>query len=355
MKSSLLGHLVLLALSSILVSGSKYYIHIKWGLTWEEALDFCKRHYTDLATISYESEANSMDLKQYQVWSGLKKDKEFYNGWRWSDGKFYAPDWATNEPNKGSCATVNFKNKKLYAKSCDTHRMFVCWNVTGYTFVKEAKTWNDASNYCRNYHGNLASFRSNDMNKIFTQQDFPLWVGMRREAGGSFTWISGYSEYKNWKTGEPSNMGNCTTISSVTKLMATEDCRVRLPFVCTQEGNINVILVKESKSWEEALEHCRGLNSSDFGFDLISVQPGDEQENIMNKVMEADTKEVWTGQRFLGDDWLWVDGENMLNTSLNQCPMQEQHCGALPKNYTGSIEAKDCSERKNFLCYRFPL
>ncbi|MEQ2203164.1 hypothetical protein XENOCAPTIV_025834 [Xenoophorus captivus] len=299
MKSSLLGPLVLLALSSILVSGSKYYIPIKLGLTWEEAQNFCKRHYTDLATISYESEANSMDLKQYLVWSGLKRDKELHNWWRWSDGKFYPPDWATDEPNKGSCAAVNFNNKKLYARSCDNHRMFVCSNVTGYTFVKEAKTWNDALNYCKYYHRNLASFRSNDMNKIFTQQDFPLWVGMRREAGGSFTWISGSSKYENWKTGEPSNMGNCTTISSLTKLMATEDYGLSLPFVCIQEGNINVILVKESKSWEEALEHCRGLNSSGFGFDLISVQPGDEQENIMNKVMEADTKEVGSGEEKL--------------------------------------------------------
>ncbi|MEQ2223477.1 hypothetical protein ILYODFUR_037151 [Ilyodon furcidens] len=112
MKSSLLGPLVLLALSSILVSGSKYYIPIKLGLTWEEAQNYCKRHYTDLATISYASEANSMDLKKYLVWSGLKKDKEFPNWWLWSDGKFYRPDWATKEPNKGSCAAVNFENKK---------------------------------------------------------------------------------------------------------------------------------------------------------------------------------------------------------------------------------------------------
>ncbi|XP_035991594.1 struthiocalcin-1-like [Fundulus heteroclitus] len=134
--------------------------------------------------------------------------------------------------------------------------------------------------------------------------------------------------------------------------MATENCNVHRPFVCMYEADSNVLLVKENKSWEEALEHCRNLSNSGFRYDLVSVQPGDEHEDAMSKAMEAETEEVWTGLRFLGDEWLWVNGESTMYSDVPQCPMLEQRCGALSKN-TSSLETRDCSERKNFLCYRF--
>ncbi|XP_007558877.1 C-type mannose receptor 2-like [Poecilia formosa] len=351
MQSSLLGSLVLLScLIASEAPPTKYYIHFTFGLTWDEAQHFCKSYYTDLATISTASDMDSMDLKQYLVWVGLHRE---WWSWKWSDGAYYhVSDWGKNEPHQEYCASVYFSNKKIYSRDCGTRLMFVCRDGEEYTFVNETKTWPEALDYCKSQNGNLASFSSSDMNQIFTEFDFPIWIGLRRGGGNSFSWSSGDSGVTSWKHGEPSSDANCVALSSLSRLMATEPCDVRLPFVCMWDGNVNVLLVTEEKSWEEALEHCRGLSRDGLRFDLVSVQPGDEHQYMMGKIMAADTEEVWTGLRFLGDEWVWVNGAAM-TSDLPQCPMLEQHCGALSKNDTGSVEPRDCSERKSFLCYSF--
>ena len=74
--------------------------------------------------------------------------------------------------------------------------------------------------------------------------------------------------------------------------MATQNCSARFPFLCYVD---NLVLVKENKTWEEALEHCRALSSTSqptLRYELVSVQPGEDQDYVMNRVMEADTEEV---------------------------------------------------------------
>lgn len=74
------------------------------------------------------------------------------------------------------------------------------------------------------------------------------------------------------------------TISSITQKMTTQDCRARFPYVCLSE---NLILVKENKTWEEALEHCRAIN-----YELVSVQPGEDHRRVLGYIMEAETNKV---------------------------------------------------------------
>ncbi|CAG5848844.1 unnamed protein product [Menidia menidia] len=64
-----------------------------------------------------------------------------------------------------------------------------------------------------------------------------------------------------------------------------------------------------------------------------------------------ETKKVWTGLRFLAGEWLWVGGAELLYGGLPACPPPGQHCGVLLKD-SGGLEPRDCSERKNFLCYK---
>lgn len=103
-------------------------------------------------------------------------------------------------------------------------------------------------------------------------------------AGRKWKWSRGSSRYRNWASGEPKEGGDCVTISSVTKKMSAQDCNARFPFVCLRE---NLILIKENKTWEEALEHCRASNQ-----ELISVQPGEDHRRVRGHIMEAETDKV---------------------------------------------------------------
>ncbi|KAI9526574.1 hypothetical protein NQZ68_038287 [Dissostichus eleginoides] len=163
-------------------------------------------------------------------------------------------------------------------------------------------------------------------------------------------WSTGLSDFRNWAEDEPGNNGDCVSISSLNKEMATQNCSTRFPFVCLRH---NLVLVKENKTWREALDHCRALNSpynSNIRFELVSVQPEDH-DNVMNKVKEGDTEEVWAGLRFLAGHWVWVNGASMVYSHLPPCPPVEQGCGVLSKNGTGRVEITDCTEKRNFLCY----
>ena len=71
--------------------------------------------------------------------------------------------------------------------------------------------------------------------------------------------------------------------------MSTQSCDAHLPFICFTN---NVVLVKENKTWEEALEHCRALTYNNLRFDLLSVQPGNEHDYVTGKILEANTEEV---------------------------------------------------------------
>ncbi|XP_037327199.1 dromaiocalcin-1-like [Pungitius pungitius] len=105
--------------------------------------------------------------------------------------------------------------------------------------------------------------------------------------------------------------------------------------------SINISVVVEEKSWEEALEHCRGINS-----DLSSLHS--DTDNMAAPI----TDRAWIGLRFLGDRWLWVNGDPLEYQAWSdggdqQCPMQNR-CGALNKG--GLWENRDCEERLNFIC-----
>lgn len=100
MKSPLFLSL-LLVFSGIAVGKVKYYVYISTRMNWTDAQSYCRRTYTDLATIASVEENQKVlnTVKNYQGWIGMNRIST-YDFWKWSDGEqtsiFY---WYPGEPN----------------------------------------------------------------------------------------------------------------------------------------------------------------------------------------------------------------------------------------------------------------
>uniref|UniRef100_A0A8C8GQH3 C-type lectin domain-containing protein n=1 Tax=Oncorhynchus tshawytscha TaxID=74940 RepID=A0A8C8GQH3_ONCTS len=119
-----------------------------------------------------------------------------------------------------------------------------------------------------------------------------------------------------------------------------------LHFIC-----LKLIVVRESKTWEEALEYCREQHT-----DLTSLVSEKELLLAQRESREAQTTtaHLWTGLRYLANRWLWVNGnpleyEAWPQGGQHQCPAWNLHCGAMATE--GAWETRDCQENLNFICY----
>uniref|UniRef100_A0A3Q3EWF0 C-type lectin domain-containing protein n=1 Tax=Labrus bergylta TaxID=56723 RepID=A0A3Q3EWF0_9LABR len=118
----------------------------------------------------------------------------------------------------------------------------------------------------------------------------------------------------------------------------------RCPLLTSREG------MEVKKTWEGALEYCRETHT-----DLTTLQSDTEQLLTLSEIRHDHiTGRVWIGLRFLGDHWLWVNGDPMVYENWrqgdqeHQCPLRKR-CGALTKE--GHWENWDCGEELHFICY----
>uniref|UniRef100_A0A8C8G537 C-type lectin domain-containing protein n=1 Tax=Oncorhynchus tshawytscha TaxID=74940 RepID=A0A8C8G537_ONCTS len=227
-------------------------------------------------------------------------------------------------------------------------------------FVNEGgKTWEKAQQYCREKYIDLAFISNQDevdeLNNISTT-DY-VWIGLYRDPSHprEWKWSGGWnSSFRFWEKGQPNNLNgiqNCVDVKN--HEMNDKQCTEKYPFLCF---DLNVVLVKENKTWEEALEHCRKHYT-----DLTSLLSENEQllvQRMMNS-KGAQTDHVWTGLRFLASEWLWVNGDPLeyqawTGGRLPHCPAQHLRCGTLARE--GELwGTRDCEERRNFLSNMTPI
>ncbi|KAM6940572.1 dromaiocalcin-1-like [Xenentodon cancila] len=111
-----------------------------------------------------------------------------------------------------------------------------------------------------------------------------------------------------------------------------------------------MIVVQEEKTWEEALEHCRGIHTN-----LTSLLSETENLLAQTKMQHGNiTERVWIGLCYLEDSWMWLNGDplkykawNRTGDQEDQCPLW-RGCGALTKE--GTWENRDCGEKLSFIC-----
>lgn len=125
-----------------LVSSKRDLVLVKEALSWYDAQQHCRLHYTDLADLRPSDLLNLYSLMtSTQAWIGLFFDAST-SGLRWSSGSTYtALEWVPTLPEfgVGICATLytRLKFPSIGANSCTAQNPFFCYYGV-FTFIFQA-------------------------------------------------------------------------------------------------------------------------------------------------------------------------------------------------------------------------
>ncbi|XP_037615500.1 secretory phospholipase A2 receptor-like [Sebastes umbrosus] len=220
--------------------------------TWTEAASYCRRTYTDLASIENTEEMNqlmntvSSSSNSPEVWIGLRSAIV----WRWSDGYRGTGsrhrNWRTtyNEPDFGSgvqfCVFTR-GDGKWFDHFCYSEIPFICYRGTQldpeFVVVNERMSWSSAQRYCRENYIDLANVRNDtetqEIQSLVWSGDY-AWIGLFRDP--NFNWSDG-SNYKfSYWDAVKNPLGSLTHVCAVAMQSSGRwrafDCERRLPFVC---------------------------------------------------------------------------------------------------------------------------
>ncbi|XP_076025561.1 putative C-type lectin domain family 20 member A [Genypterus blacodes] len=233
-----------------------------------------------------------------------------------------------------------------WSDACLRGRNALCGNSDGrFVLVKETLTWEEAQQVCKNNRQSLATIT--DLKGVTQTNSYCTWIGLFRDVDDEWKWVGEkQSDLRIWAPGHPSYR-NCGTISDDLK-WNSDGCESTRNFVCQED---TPRLVKEKKTWEEALEFCRTLSGHPaHTYDLASLASDEVHQDAVRNILAATTDEVWTGLRFLAGSWLWMSGEQLQYQDLPVCPATGHGCGSLPTDGSRPWEVRDCMEKKNFLC-----
>ncbi|KAK2861761.1 hypothetical protein Q5P01_001294 [Channa striata] len=203
-----------------------------------------------------------------------------------------------------------------------------------------------ARQYCRDYFTDLSSINSQEENDDLSAT-VPVWIGLYKDANDTWSWSGGKAaSFFNWSERNYTSEDNRCVVDSSEGWQKTNCEHVAPGFYCFKS---NLVLVKENKTWEQAMEWCRKMNMN-----LLRLPSESALVQALQTIREAQTDHVWTGLRYLAGQWLWVNGDNTPQAwsqdKMPQCPTWSQHCGTLStmEQYQSS---RDCADKLNFVCY----
>ena len=156
-----------------------------------------------------------------------------------------------------------------------------------------------------------------------------------------------------WLNGEENSLplqhrqqvyGSCAVVFQ--DKLHVHPCGDAQPYICER---FFVVLVKERKTWEEALLDCRAKGVGKGYppiFDLLSLHSLDDLSYAQEELVYAEMQHLWVGLRWLAGRWLWIDGKG---SWMSRCPANGTHCGSISRK---GMHFSSCTERRNFLCQR---
>ncbi|XP_014827776.1 PREDICTED: C-type mannose receptor 2-like [Poecilia mexicana] len=348
------------------------FLYINENKTWTEAQQYCRENHTDLVTVT-----NMKDMKRLinisagsknRAWIGLYYQTHGTRTWYWSlpgvEFDVSETNWMSGEPTdkhrneiSGNCGFL-FKNFTWADESCHHVEFFLCYDETDrnqkYHLIEDKKAWQKAQIYCRENHTDMISGTkqlqdarsANVLNSVGNETH--VHFGLFRDA---WKWSDGSSfSFRYWHKGfnnQQPNSGQCAMFKFNNKgRWRNENCTAKKHFICYDD---NVILIKENKTWEDALTYCR-----DHHHDLVTITNMEDQRWIQEKVKNASTDYVWMGLRYTCtlDFWFWVSDEVVryknwaLDGQMDDCDMS----GAMETGGEHQWFKRNDDEMLNFIC-----
>ncbi|XP_058866605.1 macrophage mannose receptor 1-like [Acipenser ruthenus] len=335
----------------------KYHFE-KTVMNWSAAQTHCRDKYTDLATVHSQEEAKQLlDILNMSTnaWIGMYRDVS--ENWQWSNG-----DEVTYNTRRAKlfCATVS-QDGDWTDSVCHDTKHFMCYNSSKetserYILIEQPKTWYEAQQYCRDNYTDLVSVKNEDENKKIKEKanGNPVWIGL---FNNPWKWSDGGDNYtpQNWSENQSDNYEGkekCVTIQNKTNKLTLNDnpCSTAHPFFCYDDGK-KLFLVKESKTWEEAVEYCRANYT-----DLVSIESEEKLQRVYREANKASSSHVWLGllQSCTFGFWYWVDGTQSCYDNWApepRCQSGCNQCGVMTVKNGLKWTEKPCTERFNFICY----
>ncbi|KAL1271748.1 hypothetical protein QQF64_030764 [Cirrhinus molitorella] len=203
-------------------------------------------------------------------------------------------------------------------------------------FVNDNKKWSDAQKYCRDHYNDLSTVSNEELQLLTANlqitKDF-YWIGLRKSLllSTRYTWTNGENAVLTdamWEQGQPDLLSEecCAVLISSSKVHNV-DCNWSKPFYCMEV--LDLILMTQERTWEEALEYCRQNNN-----DLAILNSNEAMTEAKDTSAAALTDDVWIGLRFIAGRWVWVNGEEFQYNGWSssgelQCPAMNQRCAVL--------------------------
>ncbi|KAK9524926.1 hypothetical protein VZT92_017283 [Zoarces viviparus] len=279
--------------------------------TWDEAQKYCRDKYTDLAKVFDMTDVKRLRDSagnQGGAWIGLHNPHNDDRTWLWSlpgvEFNDSETEWAGGGNNPENCVVM--VNHKWIDHPCNHKHPFICYdepNQNKFHLIDEKKTWLEAQSYCREHYTDLVSvptqLNHEELKKIESDHSRDVWIGLFRD---TWRWSDGSSfSFRSWdpeKFNDESNKRCAMTVSN--GKWSSDECSHTKPFFCYDD---EMILIKENKTWEQALTYCRENHH-----DLVSITNRLQQGRVEEKAKQANSPYVWLGLRYSCplDLWFWV-------------------------------------------------
>uniref|UniRef100_A0AAV2JMJ8 C-type lectin domain-containing protein n=1 Tax=Knipowitschia caucasica TaxID=637954 RepID=A0AAV2JMJ8_KNICA len=207
------------------------YYFINQSKSWSEAQQYCREHFTDLATIERKEDLSRVHIPAGQVaWIGLHDDPAAWfqvmtnasNSWRWSP--LGPPALEASRTGLHLSQIIGMAGIKQFFRMTDFLR-----------------TWFHCQTECRKSYQDLAQIETAEEKQAAMAAmtgTKHAWIGLYRN-----TWLwsdLSNSTFRNWKTGSPNNINNNEHCVHMNEHCQMDDATCSEPqkFVC-HEGIVS--------------------------------------------------------------------------------------------------------------------